>query len=149
MEDSDTESVAEVEIFDDNQITKIEEPPVVVKTEEIEEEIFKESAESPLQVTTARVQVHQNHHVPEPDNLEDYFASMEDNNDADADANDDSDDELNSTMAEKEDLQKKIRLLKYYWYSLGKFFDWKKKSNLGTKSWADLFLLRINCLLKS
>jgi hypothetical protein len=107
MEDSDTESVAEIEIFDENQIPKNEEPESV-KTEEIEEEISKESAESPPQVN-ARVQVHQ---APEPDNLEDYFASMEDNNDGDT--NDDSDDELNSTMAEKEDLQKKIRLLKYY-----------------------------------
>ena len=108
MEDSDTESVAEIEIFDDNHIPKNEEPPI--KTEEIEEELFKESAESPPQVT-ARVQVH---HVPEPDNLEDYFASMEDNDNDDNDPNDDSDDELNSTMAEKEDLQKKMRLLRYY-----------------------------------
>ncbi len=43
-------------------------------------------------------------------NLEDYFASLEDNNEDDDDG-----DDLNSSLMEREELQKKIRHLRYYW----------------------------------
>jgi len=43
-------------------------------------------------------------------NLEDYFASLEDNNDDEDDG-----DDLNSSLMEREELQKKIRHLRYYW----------------------------------
>jgi hypothetical protein len=95
------------------------------KLDEIEEEIsemVKESESARLNETRNHKQYNttnnnNNNHLNivninvnnEAANLEDYFASLEDNNEDDDDG-----DDLNSSLMEREELQKKIRHLRYY-----------------------------------
>ena len=60
-------------------------------------------------------------------NLEDYFASLEDNNEDEDDG-----DDLNSSLMEREELQKKIRHLRYYWETGNRIYY-----KMGTRIWIE------------